>query len=169
LRRLLYAALRGFTCVQHALHERLTGAGWLALGAAGLAGGLGIDTNRSLSYQAFGFLFALLLAAFLAAPFFRPRVTAKRELPPYATAGVPLEYRVCIENIGPRPLRGATLVDTPRDPRPTYAEWKDAREPGEKRRNPFDRAMGYFRWRWLIERRTPAALEHVALPELAPG
>lgn len=155
--------------MQHALHERLTGAGWLALGAAGLAGGLGIDTHRSLSHQAFGFLAALLLVALFAAPFFRPRVAAKRELPPYATAGVPLEYRVSVENIGPRPLRGATLVDTPREPRPTYSEWKDAREPGEERRNPFDRAMGYFRWRWLIERRTPAPLEHVALPDLAPG
>ncbi|OGA56475.1 MAG: hypothetical protein A3G81_31355 [Betaproteobacteria bacterium RIFCSPLOWO2_12_FULL_65_14] len=169
MRRLLYLGLRAFSSLQHALRDRLTAAGWLALTAAGVTGGLGLDIHRSLAYQAFGFLAALLVVAFAAAPFFRPRIAARRELPPYATAGVPLEYRVSVENLGRRPLRGATLVETLRDPRPAYPEWKDAREPGEARRNPVDRALGYFRWRWLIERRTPAPLEHVALPDLAPG
>ena len=165
----MYLSLRAFTSLQHFLRERLTLAGWLTLAAAATAGSLGIDTTRSVSYQAFGFLAALLGLAFIAAPFFRPRVGVKRELPPYATVGVPVEYRVSVENRGRRRLRGATLVERPRDPRPTYEQWKHAREPGEARRNPFDRGMGYFRWRWLIERRMPAPPQHAELPDLEPG
>jgi len=165
----MYWSLRAFSSGQHFLSERLTTAGWLALAAAGTAASLGIDTTRSVSVQAFGFFAALLGFALLMSPFFRPRLAAKRELPPYATVGAPVEYRVSVENRGRRRLRGATLVERPRDPRPSFEEWKQAREPGEAQRNPADRAMGYFRWRWLIERRTPATQPHAELPDLEPG
>jgi uncharacterized protein (DUF58 family) len=169
LKRLLYVALRAFSSLQHFLNERLTKAGWLVFAAAATAGALGVDTTRSATYQSFGFLAALLAVAFIATLFEKPRVAARRTLPRYATAGAPAEYRVSVENRGKRRLRGATLTETPRDPRPAYEQWKSAREPGEARRNPFDRSMGYFRWRWLIERRMPRALRHAELPGLEPG
>jgi uncharacterized protein (DUF58 family) len=56
-----------------------------------------------------------------------------------------------------------------RDPRPAYAAWRAAREPGEEQRNWFDRNVGYFRWRWLIERVTPEPLREAPLPALVPG
>jgi uncharacterized protein (DUF58 family) len=122
-----------------------------------------------MSYQAFAFLAALLVLAFAAAPFFRPRVALRRELPRYATAGEAFEYRVVVENRGRRALSGATVVEAPRDPRPAYREWIAAREPGEERRNWFDRNQGYFRWRWLIERRSPERPREQPLRVLAPG
>jgi uncharacterized protein (DUF58 family) len=64
---------------------------------------------------------------------------------------------------------GVTVTEGFQDPRPGYAEWRDTREPGEERRNRFDRYMGYFRWRWLIERRTPRPAGDVPLSTLAPG
>ena len=169
MKRITYWALRAFSALQRYLRERLTGAGWLALGATATAAGVGIDTTRTMSYQAFAFLFALLAIAFLAAPWWRPRVVVRRELPRYATAGEPFEYRVSVENRGRRALTGATLKEFLRDPRPSYAQWRAAREPGEERRNWFDRTQGYFRWRWLIERRTPGSLAEVQLPMLASG
>jgi len=169
LRRLIYIALRIFSALDHWLRERLTVAGWLALGAAAAAGAAGLDTSQNLSYQAAALLGALLALAWAASLLFRARVDVSRELPRYATAGEPFSYAVAVENRGARPLAGATLRERLADPRPRYDEWRRAREPGEERRNWFDRNVGYFRWRWLIERRTPLPPQERALPALAPG
>ena len=167
--RLVYLALRALAGTQHALRERLTKAGWLVLGAAAVAAAVGVDTTRTMSFQAFTLLVALLGIAFVVAPLFRARAAVHRELPRYATAGEPCEYRVSVENRGSGPLDGVTLVEGVRDPRPAYEEWRRTREPGERRRNWFDRHAGYFRWRWLVERRTPRPPQEVVLPPLAPG
>ncbi|MGQ0546734.1 MAG: DUF58 domain-containing protein [Betaproteobacteria bacterium] len=169
MKKITYWALRAFSALQRFLRERLTGAGWLALGATATAAGIGIDTTRTMSYQAFAFLAAVLALAFVTAPWWRARVAVRRELPRYATAGEPLEYRVTVENRGRRALAGVTLRELLRDPRPSYAEWRAAREPGEERRNWFDRSQGYWRWRWLIERRTPGKLAEAEVPMVPPG
>ena len=169
MRRSVYLALRALSALQHFFRERLTKAGWLVLSAAAAAAVVGVDTSLAMSFQAFTFLAALLAMALLTAPFFRLRVAVRRELPRYATAGERLEYPVTVENLGPRPLVDVTAIETLCDPRPAYDTWREAREPGESRRNGFDRRMGYFRWRWLIERRTPRPPREVALPRLRPG
>jgi len=169
LRRLIYIALRAVSALDHWLRERLTIAGWLALGTAAAAGAAGIDTNQGVSLQAALLLAALLLLAWIASFFFRARVSVRRELPRYATAGEPFTYAVAVANLGARPLSGVTVVEAFRDPRPRFADWKRAREPGEERRNWFDRNVGYFRWRWLIERATPEPPREASLPELAAG
>jgi uncharacterized protein (DUF58 family) len=169
VRRALYSLLRAFSALDHGLRERLTPAGWLALGAAGAAAAAGIDLNQTLTAQAFAFLAALLVLALAASLFFRARLELRRELPRYVTAGERCAYLVTVVNRGSTPLRGATLAERFRDPRPTYAEWRRAREPGEARRNWFDRNVGYFRWRWLIEKRVPETEDEVPLPVLAPG
>ncbi len=169
MRRLIYLALRAVSALDHWLRERLTVAGWISLGAAGAAGAAGIDTNQGASYQAATLVAALLLVAWVASLSFRARVAARRELPRYATAGEPFSYPVVVENHGARALSGVALVEALRDPRPRYADWKRAREPGEERRNWFDRNVGYFRWRWLIERSTPEAPREAPLPDIAAG
>jgi uncharacterized protein (DUF58 family) len=169
VKRFTYAGLRLFSGLQRILRERLTAAGWLVFAAAATAGAVGIDTSRTMSYQLFAFLVVLLVLAFAAAPFFRPRVVVRRELPRYATAGEAFDYRVMVENRGRRALSGAMLVEAPRDPRPSYREWLATREPGEERRNWFDRTQGYFRWRWLIERRSPERPREQPVGRLAPG
>jgi uncharacterized protein (DUF58 family) len=162
-------ALRVVSALDHALRERLTAAGWLALGAAGVAGAAGLDTTKNTSFQAAALLGALLGLAWGTSLLFRARVAVRRELPRYATAGEPFSYIVAVENRGARPLAGATLRERLADPRPHYDAWRRAREPGEERRNWFDRNVGYFRWRWLIERRTPRPPREAALPALAAG
>jgi len=169
VRRALYSSLRAFSALDHWLRERLTPAGWLALGAGAAAAAAGIDLNQTLTAQAFALLAALLALAFAASFAFRARLEVRRELPRYATAGERFAYRITVTNRGAAAIRGATLAERFRDPRPSYAEWRRAREPGEERRNWFDRNVGYFRWRWLIERRVPESVDEVALPPLAPG
>jgi uncharacterized protein (DUF58 family) len=169
LRRLIYIALRAVSALDHWLRERLTIAGWLALGTAATAGAAGIDTNQGASLQAAMLLAALLVLAWAASLFFRVRVGVARELPRYATAGEPFSYSVAVANLGSRALSGVTVLEAFRDPRPRFADWKRAREPGEERRNWFDRNVGYFRWRWLIERATPETPRTAPLPQVAPG
>ena len=169
MKRIVYALLRAVSALDHRLRQRLTPSGWLALGAGLAALAAGLDTTQNASYQAGALLVALLALAWAASLSFGARVEVARELPRYATAGEPFSYAVAVANRGRRPLEGATLVEALRDPRPTYADWKRAREPGEERRNWFDRNVGYFRWRWLIERRTPEPPHEAAVPALAPG
>ena len=169
MKRLTYAGLRALSALQHFGSERLTHAGWLVLGAAGTAAGLGIDTSRTMSYQAFTFGAALLLMALIVALFFRTRVSVERQLPRYATAGERFDYRVVVHNHGRRPLEALMVKEALRDPRPGYEEWHRAREPGEEKRNWFDRQQGYFRWRWLIERRTPERTAREVLEDVPPG
>ncbi|MEW6688325.1 MAG: DUF58 domain-containing protein [Pseudomonadota bacterium] len=169
MRRFIYRALRFFSALDHWLRERLTSAGWLALGAAGAAAAAGLDTNQTVTYRAFTFLGALLVLSYAASLFLRARLEARCELPRYATAGEVFSYRVTIANRGARAIAGAMLSERFRDPRPAYEEWRRAREPGEERRNWWDRTIGYFRWRWLIERRLPRAVRGAALGTLAPG
>ena len=169
MRRAIFRALRAVSALDHRLRERLTPAGWLVLGTAGAAAAAGLDTNQTVTYRAFTFLFALLVLGYLASLFFRARLESSRDLPRYATAGEPCFYRVVIANRGTRALDGATVLEHFRDPRPAYEEWRRAREPGEERRNWWDRTVGYFRWRWLIERRLPRDVERAELGAIAPG
>ena len=169
MRRLLYRALRAVNTADHALRERLTVAGWSALALAGTAAAAGLDTNQTVTYRAFTFLAALLLLSWIASLLLRARVEASRDLPRFATAGERCDYRVRIANRGARALEGATLVERFGDPRPGFDEWRRTREPGEERRNWWDRKVGYFRWRWLIERRLPRDAARAGLASLAPG
>lgn len=169
MRRLLYRSLRFFSRLDHALRERLSPGGWLVAGAAGAAAVAGLDTNQTVTYRAFAFLAALLALSAGASLVRRPRFEARRILPRYATAGETCTYRVEVVNAGSRPLRDAELRERFRDPRPSYEEWRRTPEPGERRRNWWDRKTGYFRWRWLIERRLPAEPRAGELGWLAPG
>jgi len=173
VKRFIYRALRIFSALDHWLRERLTPAGWLALGAAAAAAAAGLDTNQTVTYRAFTFLAALLsisyLASLLVRIFFHTRLEASRDLPRYATAGERCSYRVVVANRGGRRLAAATVQEHFRDPRPSYEVWKRTREPGEERRNWWDRTVGYFRWRWQIERRLPRDARRGELPALGPG
>lgn len=172
MRRVIYVALRAASALDHRLRERLTPGGWLALGVAGAAFAAGLGTEQTVTYRAFAFLAALLASARIASVALRaPRkwLSVRKELPRYATAGEPFVYRVVVANRGTRAVRGATLAERVRDPRPAFEEWRRSREPGEERRNWWDRNVGYLRWRWLIERRLLQQAKPFELPALAPG
>src|SRR5690349_20331934 len=143
MRRLIFFALLRVGALDHRLRERLSLAGWLVLGAGGGAAAAGLDTNLTVTYRAFTFLAALLALSWAASLLFRARIEARREMPRYATAGEPFSYRVTLANRGARPLVDALVSERFADPRPSFEEWRRAREPGEERRNWFDRKVGY--------------------------
>lgn len=169
MRRLLFRAFRWTWVIQHWLTRRFTRAGILVLGGILAASVVGLDTNRTLAYQAFAFLLALLTAAILASLTFRGRFRVARTVPRFGTAGERLAYKVTVTNTGRRRQHGLSLLEDTADPRPSLDEFLIAREPGEERRNWFDRTVGYPRWMWLIERRRGARLAEVPVPPLLPG
>ena len=146
---------------------QLTPAGWLLFLAMCAAGLMGLDTTRTLLYQ----VFALLLAAF-ALTFawrfrFKPRLSVKRELPKFGTAGDRLEYRLHLANQTATRQKGLFIQEIGGDPCPTLDEFVNTPEPGEERRNPYDRLLMFYRWKWLIYRKKQADFAELPAPPLS--
>ncbi|MEK7386932.1 MAG: DUF58 domain-containing protein, partial [candidate division NC10 bacterium] len=169
MKRFWYRLFRSTASLQYRFGRRFTPAGQLVLGALGAAQVIGFDTNRTVGYQAFTFLLALLLIALAWSLPFRRRLTVRRVLPRFVTAGEPASYRVVIQNGTATPQRGLVLLENLADPRPSFEEFTSAREPGKERRNWFDRTVGYPRWDWLVARNQGARIEAQPLPPLPPG
>ena len=169
MKHLLYRWFSSFSAFQYRLDRRFTRAGVLALGVLGAAAVIGLDTNRTVGYQVLTFVLALLLISAASSLVFRGRFTARRVLPRFASVGVPLGYRVAIANQTGRRQEGLVLLEELADPRPSFEEFAAAREPGEERRNWFDRQVGYPRWAWLVSQKRGAVVTPRPLPPLAPG
>lgn len=166
---LRYRGLRRISSLQARVNRRFTPLGQWLLGASLAAGVLGVDTNQTVAYQAFTFVLAAVITATAVSVVMRlPPLSVDRMLPRFASAGERLVYRIVVRNDTPRTLRRLTLVEELRDPRPTLEEFVRAREPGEERRNRFDRAVGYFRWAWLVSRKETAVTTEVPVPLLPP-
>lgn len=163
---------RGFRLVYRAdrwVRRRFTPAGRIVLAGCVGAMVLGLDTRQTMAYQMAPLAAALLALAMLAATSFRPRVAARRELPRHATVGQALSYPVRLTNTGSRVQHEVQLEEALDEELPSYEEFATAHEPGEERRNWFDRRVGYPRWSWLARRRRGARTERVDTPALPPG
>jgi uncharacterized protein (DUF58 family) len=169
VKHLLYRWFRSFAGFQYRLERRFTRAGALALGVLGAAAVIGLDTNRTVGYQILTLGLALVLISAASSLVFRGRFSARRVLPRFASVGTPLAYRVALVNETDRPQDGLVLLEELADPRPSFEEFTTAREPGEERRNWFDRQVGYPRWAWLVSHKRGAELAPHPLPRLAPG
>jgi len=168
VRRAIYRGFRITWALQHDMSRRLSRPGALVLTALAAAAVAGFDTNRTVAYQAFAFLLFLLGVSAFAGVAFRARITARRNLPRFATAGEPVSYSIALHNEGDRPERGLAVLDDLADPRPSLDEFLKAREPGEERRNWVDRTIGYPRWSWLVRRNQGAVPGEYPVPPLPP-
>jgi uncharacterized protein (DUF58 family) len=167
-RRAAYRTFRSAAALQNVLARRLTPAGRLVLGGLAAAAVIGPNTRLTVAYQAFTFLIALLAIATALSMRVPPRLGVRRRLPRFGTAGEPLVYTVVLENPTGRVQSGLVLMEDLEDPRPTFEDFVSQREPGEERRNWFDRTVGYPRWAWLVARARRAAIEARPLPPLPP-
>lgn len=166
--RARWLLLRAASSLKHHLTRRLTPAGRLTLCGLVGAGVWGVDTTQSMAYQLFTTAAGLLLVAWLAARLQRGRFCATRALPRFGTAGQPLSYEIAVENLGSRPARGVVFFEELPDPRPDFAEFAAERRDEDARLPWPDRALGFSRWRRLVERRRLASAPDVALPDLPP-
>lgn len=165
---LLYPALRAGSRIVHWYGRRLTPAGRLAAAALVGAAVWGVDTNLSMAFQAFTFLLAMLLLSLGASLVSRPKLRVSRQLPRFGTAGEPFSYGLRVENRGGGVLRGLTLREELKDPRPTLAEFRSCKDPRDGRYHWVERRLGYSRWRRIVRLRE-ASLGDVAVPNLPAG
>ena len=146
----------------------LTPTGWCVLFAMLAAGAIGVDTSEAMSFQSFALLLSILFVAGIWYCCPQPRMTLRRQLPRYGSAGNKLSYRVFISNPNRRSRLDLAMTEYFGDFRPTLEEFLRWSEPGEEHRNAIDRAFGYYRWLWLLNRIRPALAEETALPILPP-
>jgi uncharacterized protein (DUF58 family) len=148
---------------------RLTSTGFLVGGATAAAGIIGVNPNLTLGSQIFSLLLSVLLLAAISSWFFSPKLHIHRLLPSLATVGEPLRYRLRLENRGAKFQRGLSLCDELQQSWPSSAEFRQRHDPDDRHRNPFDRAVGYPKWLWLLRQLRGADAIPQKLPDLAPG
>jgi uncharacterized protein (DUF58 family) len=168
MRAFWYRRFRALTSLQLRWSRRFTPAGFLVLAALGASALVGLDTHRTVAYQVFTFLLAVVLLSAIGSVGFRPRFRVRRVLPRLSTAGEPVSYRILVANEGGTPQRGLVLTEDLADPRPSFEEFVRAREPGEERRNWFDRRVGWYRWAWLVARNCRAVIAPCEIPVVLP-
>jgi len=168
MRTLFYHSYRRFSRFTHWYERRFTGIGRLVMAATLAFGIFGINTEQTTAYQGFAYLVSLMALAVAASFMFRGRFAVSRDLPRFATAGEPLEYRLQVRNLNRGEQRGLTLFEDLDFTYPSRQEFVQAREPGAQR-NRIDAAMGFYLWIWMLaERRNGAAQSH-QVDRLPPG
>jgi len=151
--RILHRSYGRGTRMSYFVSSRVNPAGWVLIAVVLLGIVLGMDIEKSTLYQIVVFGGALLGVGFVGAWFRRAKLKATRALPSYATAGEECRYAVEVENAGGGAVRGFWLWERQTDPRPDLETFAFTKEPGEEKRNFFDRCFVYYRWSWLMERR----------------
>ena len=167
-RRILYRNFRQIYNLSNWARHRFTPMGGLLIGGMIGSGIFSVDTRQSLSFQIFAFITSLLLLALLSIFTFRGKFRVRRALPEYATVRQPVRYTVVVENLGLSLERELLLFDELQTGLPGFQEFITASDPGDKRRNWFDRIIGYPRMINLIQKKRGASIEPVEIGDL-PG
>ena len=150
--RLLYWFYFHGARVQFWLSQRIRPAGICALIVTSVASFMCVGQPKNSIFQIFCFSFGLLVLALIWAMFRRATIFAEIKAPKYATVGEELRYSVTLSHTHRTTQRGFRVQQVPPDPRPSLLEFSQVEEPCEHTRNAYDRAIAYYRWRWLFSR-----------------
>ena len=111
----------------------------------------GLNTRVSMLFLVFAVSLALLAADFFSLFFKSFDFEIERFLPDCVEKGATLKYSVkVIFKEGTRDTNALFYSEIPANPLPTFDVFSTTKEPGEEKRNRYDRKMGYYRWKWLI-------------------
>lgn len=121
--RVSYHVYRWWWLLRNRVRRRVTNAGLLIGFAAAVTAMLGVDTEQSFAYQAFAFLFSLLLIALAFLPFFRGHFEFERQLPRFASVGQRLRYKVTVRNKTSSLQKGLVLLEELLNPFLTFDEF----------------------------------------------
>ena len=139
--------------VSRFLRRRVTRIGLSMIAVTVISGAMSIGKPVSSLFQILSFCFIALLFSFTWTLCRRAKLQAVRTMPMHGAAGLPVKYAVEVTNIGKRSISDAWLTEPGPDPRPTLQTFTSAREPGEEKRNIFDRTFRFYRWMWLVDQR----------------
>lgn len=167
-RRILHRAYSTGSWPRNFGSWRFTRPGLLVLVMLIVSGGIGLDTRTTVVYKGFALLFALLAISMLWGLFFRVNLRLQRQLPRFGTVGEPFEYKLIIQNDSNSEQKGLYFFENLEDPRPTEEEFLYTPEPGEERRNLYDRTLLVYRWYWLISQNQGVKPGEHSVPSLLP-
>lgn len=169
MKRFLYRTYKIFNSFKNKLLKRLTGGGLLVVTGLAVSAVFGLDTNLTMAYQVFTFLFALFLVAILYSFFFSLKLGFQRNLPKFGTAGEPLSYRIQVKNLTNKLQKDLSILENVPSSTPDFEHFANASEPLEKKRNPIDRSLGYHRWLYLLRRDSMVKMKSLSLPDIPPN
>lgn len=129
---------------------------------------VGIDTKRTMAYQIFAFLLALIGIAVVWSFYFKDRFTVSRTLPKFGTVGIKLQYPVTIENRTSKNQIGLKLREIFADPRPSKAEFSKYLKNYAKKSRFVSLSVIYYRWLKLIKQNQGATTKAIPIPFIAP-
>lgn len=113
----------------------------------------GLNTRSSMLFVVFSTALGLLAADALSLMFKSFDIEFERFMSGFASKGKLMKYPVVIRsrngNVCPENL---FYEEVPANPLPTFEVFDATKEPGEEKRNSFDRKMGYYRWKWLVDK-----------------
>lgn len=168
LRRLLFHCFGFVFRFDRWVRKRFTNAGLLVLSSIVVSAVVGLDTNRTVAFQAFTFLLSILIISMLWGFISRTRFKAYRKLPRFVTVGEHFNYQIVIENKTGKDQKNLSLFENPEGHYPSYQEFLQAPNPDDSPRNVFDRNVGYHRWVWLVYKKQGASVEELPVPVLSP-
>lgn len=165
-KRYLWLHYYYFAGVSHWFARRITRIGWYVLVGCGVLLMVTVDPHASVSYQG-GVLLVLMVGI---SPFLsltsRARFAAERSLPRFASVDTEMVYQIRVRNLSSRRQRGVAVMEDLPDPRPSVREFSLIPEPGEEKRNFWDRRYLYYRWRWLLQQSVRARAGEAPCEEL---
>ena len=136
--------------------------------ALGLSIIFGINTQRTMLFQVFSLLLTFFSISFLSTLFFRPKIELKRSLPEFGVVNKEVFYSILIKNNKAAKESNIKLLEIPEDPRPALQQFLSTPEPDEKKRNKFDQIFCFYRWKWLIQKKSGADFQEIEIPPIEP-
>ncbi len=129
----------------------------------------GVNIHQTLSYQIATLLFSLLCLSFLSVFVYRQKFRTHRVLPPRGAAGQPLHYSLVVENPGRKITDPVIVIDELASGLPSYDSFINIRDEDDRRRNYFDRILGYPRLVTQIRRNRGGDIPVVNYGSIAAG
>ncbi|MGK7889488.1 MAG: DUF58 domain-containing protein, partial [Leptolyngbyaceae cyanobacterium] len=145
----------------------LTPSGWLALSCLVITAVAGIDTHQTLAYQIFTFLLVVMAIALVYSFTFRGRFGIQRTLPPFASVGMAVSYRVVVHNYSGRFQRGLWLMEEIDTPLPQPSERPPQRGKSAAK-GALSRSIAYYRWVLSKVNRPRGRIRMVEIPPIPP-
>jgi uncharacterized protein (DUF58 family) len=113
----------------------------------------GLNTRISMLFVVFAASIALLLTDAVSLMFKSFGFEFERFLPECASKGKEVKYPVILRaESGKESLENLFYSEVPASPMPDFEVFNSTKEPGEEKRNAFDKRMGYYRWKWLVSK-----------------
>jgi uncharacterized protein (DUF58 family) len=166
--KFIYISYRFTSSLKKWVLAHFTKSGLFILICLSVALVLGVTPDKTLGYKIFSLLSSFLLLSILISKFFRADFSVERSLPQCLTVGEKVFYKLEIKNNTKLSQKGLSVIEDLEDPRPSFDEFISEEEPGEKKRNAWDRQMKYYRWMWLVELKEMAEVKETELPTLPP-